>query len=302
MPQQQQHRKPSTSSASPKGEPSDFKQLMNRSVRYTPFKEADAIELTLEDARDVIAIPTKQGKLPTDRQLLLFLKLCEMRKLNPWVKDVYLIGYDTQDGPQFSGIVAHQALQKRADACPAYEGIESGLICWDRATKQMYHIPGDVAPNTFDIVGGYARVFRSDRKKVEFKTARMSAYNKGSGYWKTDPGWMIVKCAEAKALRAAFPNDLGGMMTVEEHGADEMADTGDNQAVNRMLYPAANPHAVNPAEGSACDTQQDSPSEPAPMETVSYAAAEPDADLDAEFRQAERELFAREDAGWKPEE
>lgn len=38
------------------------------------------------------------------------------------------------------------------------------------------------------------------------------------GLWATMPANQLLKCAEAQALRAAFPNDLGGIYTTEEMG------------------------------------------------------------------------------------
>ena len=49
------------------------------------------------------------------------------------------------------------------------------------------------------------------KKRVELKK-----FNKGFGLWNTMPEGMIVKCAEADALRASFPTMLGGLMLREE--------------------------------------------------------------------------------------
>jgi phage recombination protein Bet len=42
-----------------------------------------------------------------------------------------------------------------------------------------------------------------------------------AGQWKTQPENMIEKCAEAKALRRAFPHDLGGLYIEEEMSSND---------------------------------------------------------------------------------
>ena len=45
-------------------------------------------------------------------------------------------------------------------------------------------------------------------------------YDKGHGNWKAMRRTMINKCAESKALRKAFPQQLGGLYTQEEFSPD----------------------------------------------------------------------------------
>lgn len=187
------------------------------SVSFLPFGATKELNLTLEDVRHVIATPTKSGKLPSDRDIRLFLKLCEFRGLNPYVKDAFLVGYDSKEGPQFSTIVAHQAMVKRADAHDKYVGKKSGVIVWDKEKNEKVKIEGDVVPSTMTVIGGWCTVYRSDRPEhPETAETAMKAYNKGFGHWNIDPNWMICKCAEAKGLRAGFPHDLEGMEIREE--------------------------------------------------------------------------------------
>lgn len=60
-----------------------------------------------------------------------------------------------------------------------------------------------------------------------------------TGQWRTMPAHMIAKCAEALAIRKAFPNDVYGICTVEEMG---QADNGG------AIEAAAREHRGIPAE------------------------------------------------------
>lgn len=191
----------------------------------------DTITITLDEVRLLIANPTKSGKLPSDCEIMLFMKTCKARGFNPYAKDVFLLGYDTKDGAKFETVVALQAMLKRAEGNPDYEGKEYGVLVWDKESKQTLQIEGDCVPSTLPIVGGWCKVYRRGRKP-EYATANLKSYNKGFGHWGVDPNWMIAKCAVAKALRQAFPSDVGDLTIQEEMGAIVQSQTQSRQAGN----------------------------------------------------------------------
>lgn len=71
---------------------------------------------------------------------------------------------------------------------------------------------------------------------AEFVATKGQGDNKEpTGQWKTMPAHMIAKCAEALAIRKAFPDDIAGVYTVEEMG---QADNGGAAAHDRPGIPA----------------------------------------------------------------
>lgn len=178
-------------------------------AKYVPHGESDPISLTPKIIRDLIAIPTKQGHYPSDQEIKKFLLLCKSMKLNPFVRDAFLVGYDSNDGPSFSLITAHQAFLKRAELHPEYDGMESGVIV-EREGEIVEEV-GDFLLSGDTVLGGWARVHFKNRRHAMYKRVRLETYNTGRSRWKADPVGMIVKVAEADALRSSFPTMLGGL-------------------------------------------------------------------------------------------
>src|SRR5436189_2756431 len=99
-----------------------------RIVQFLPLGCTDKIKLAVRIVQNLIAVPTRSGKTCSERDALRFIMLCSARKLNPFEGDAFLIGYDGQNGPEFSLITAHQALLKRAEVHPEFDGMQSGVI------------------------------------------------------------------------------------------------------------------------------------------------------------------------------
>jgi len=184
-------------------------------VEFKPFGSEDAIKLTVSIVKNLIAIPTKSGRLPSDNECMKFMMLCRSRALNPFEGDSFLQGYDGKDGPQFSLITAHQAFLKRAEVHPEFDGFESGVIVADKDGNMVDRI-GDFTLKDDELLGGWCTVHFKGRKHPMKKRLKLSTFNQGFGRWQKDAAGMIVKCAEADALRSSFPTKIGGMYLREE--------------------------------------------------------------------------------------
>lgn len=201
---------------------------------FTPHGDKDAIRLSINIVKSLIATPTKSGALPSDAECTRFLMLCHAKKLNPYEGDAYLIGYDTKyDGPKFSLITAHQAFLKRAELHHEYDGMQSGVIILveTETGEGTQDIEGDFHLPNQQVVGGWATVHFKSRKIPTTRRLRLARFNKGFGVWNEDPAGMIVKCAEADALRSSFPTMCGGLYMREELPAMEVETTTTVQKV-----------------------------------------------------------------------
>lgn len=183
-------------------------------IEYVPFGMQEKIKLTIGMVKQFLVKPTKSGKIPSNEDITKFMMLCKARELNPWEGDSYFIGYDSQDGPEFSMITAYQAFLKRAEACQEYDGKEQGIVV--KKSGDLKEINGEIIPEGYVLVGGWAKVYRKDRSRPEYQVVNLAPYDKGRSLWNKDKSGMIVKCAVAKALRHAFPNKLAQMYIAEE--------------------------------------------------------------------------------------
>jgi phage recombination protein Bet len=194
---------------------SDLDRLMARSVTYTPFAEQEPIDLSFAQVKRFISARTKSGQTASDEDIVKFMMLCKARGLNPWVGDAFLVGYDSQQGPTFSLITSIQALMKRAEAHPQFDGLQSGVIVQD-VTGKIVEREGDLVLANEKLVGGWAKCYRKDRSVVCYDSLNLSTYDKGRSQWEKDKSGMIVKTAEASVLRKSFPSQLAGLYIQQE--------------------------------------------------------------------------------------
>ncbi len=208
-----------------------LRQEAERVWSYTPFNETSKVDLTLARVRNFLVTPTKKGKWPSDKELTNFLQICKTRRLNPWVRDAFLLGYDTKQGAKFETIVAYQALSKRAEVNEQYDGLECGMILTTQEGKTM-EVEGSFCLKDEELVGAWARVYRKDRSKPTTAKISRVPYDKGFGRWEVDPHGMLVKCAKSAAMREAFPSDLGGLYTEDEISEDSLEGSDSSRTMD----------------------------------------------------------------------
>lgn len=186
-------------------------------MQYVPFGGETAIKLTAKIIQDMVCVPTRSGKRCSEVDAFRFMMLCQARRLNPFEGDCFMLGYDGKDGSPstFSMITAHQAFLKRAESHPEFDGMESGVMVRD-AEGNVIDREGDFAFDDDFILGGWAIVHFKTRKHPMKKRAKLATYSTGKSRWQADPCGMIVKVAEADALRSSFPTLMAGMYTHEE--------------------------------------------------------------------------------------
>jgi len=185
-----------------------------QAMTFTPLGENTPITLTLQMIAHDIATPTKKGARPSEGDCLRFMNLCRGRELNPWTGDCFMIGFDSNNGPSFELITSYQALLKRAERSPNFDGLEGGVVV--QVGDALEQREGSLVSKGETVVGGWAKAWRTDRRIAHTAIVDLKTYSTGRSRWGVDSAGMIQKVAKAAALREAFPNTVGGLYVQEE--------------------------------------------------------------------------------------
>lgn len=165
------------------------------------------ITVTADDVRNLICPNADQ------KEVSLFLQLCKSQRLNPFVKDAYLVKYGSNPAQM---ITNYQVFNRRACRNENYAGIENGVVVLRNG--EIVHKDGSAVYKAAGetLLGGWAKVYFKDNRKPAYAEVALDDYSTGKSNWSKMPGVMIEKCAKAAAWRLAFPDDFQGMYVSEE--------------------------------------------------------------------------------------
>lgn len=159
----------------------------------------------------------------TDQEVKLFIALCSGQKLNPLIKEAYLIKYGSLPAQM---VVSKDVYQKRANKNPNYDGKKAGVVVLNLQDGVDYR-EGALLIEGEKLLGGWCEIYKKNSKVPERIEVSFDEYvgKKKDGsinsQWATKPATMIRKVAVAQALREAFTEDFQGLYTAEEVGMDE---------------------------------------------------------------------------------
>lgn len=141
----------------------------------------------------------------SDGEIQLFSYVCQRTGLDPFARQIYPV--------------------KRANAMTIQTGIDGYRLVAERTGR---YCPGKETTYEYDKNGKLLRATAYLKKMTpdgSWHEVSASAYyseyvqeynGKPSNFWGKMPHVMLGKCAEALALRKAFPSDLSGLYTEEE--------------------------------------------------------------------------------------
>lgn len=164
----------------------------------------------------------------TDDELTLFLRQCRRTGLDPFARQIYFM----KRSGKLSIETAIDGYRLIADRSGAYAGNDDPVFDNENA-------PTKATVTVYKLVNGVRCPFTA--------TARWSQYFPGDkqGFmWKKMPHLMLGKCAEALALRKAFPAELSGLYISEEMQQAGEPDDKPVRPQNGQLILPDNPHPV----------------------------------------------------------
>ena len=196
-----------------------------------------------------------QGVPVTMPEFKMFTELCKARKLNPFLKEAYIIKFGKSPA---TIVVGKDAILKRAINNKDFNGREQGVIVL-KEDGAIENRKGTFKLKDEVLVGGWAKVYR---KSWEHPTEITVSFDEVSqtkndgtlnSNWATKGATMVEKVALVRALRETFAEELGGMIDESESWNNETLERQSNQQIKEQKDTFSN----EPANVEIIDTEID---------------------------------------------
>jgi phage recombination protein Bet len=219
----------------------------------------EAGKVPLDFSREQLDLMKKTvAKGVTDQEFDLFREVCRMRGLNPFANQIYAIKRKTKKGDpdaQMTIQVGIDGFRLQAQRSREYEGQTKPEWCDANGRWHEVWLNSKAKPIAAR-VGVYRKNFREALYAVVHFSEYAQEYHdtfsntyKLQGMWAKMPANQISKCAEAAALRKAFPEELSGFYVPEEMPQAD-GDDAPNTTERTVRGTENQPAAVRPSEQS----------------------------------------------------
>ena len=215
--------------------PKDQKEIrvIDRVIENREIAPQDAFGKLTRPQVELIKRTVARGA--TDDELRLFIQVCKGANLNPFLRQVHLVKrWDSKEAREVGAIqVGIDGFRAVAESSGQYAGNDDPIYAEDKEIEiagkdakvvKKLTVPTKSTVTVYKLMEGQRMAFTA--------TARWDEYYPGPriGFqWHIRPYLMLGKCAEALALRKAFPKLLSGMYAAEEMDKVTAASSGEKR-------------------------------------------------------------------------
>lgn len=191
---------------------------MERKPLAVRYQTDDGQKVVLTEAVIKRYLVSGEGRV-TDQEILMFISLCKYRRLNPFLREAYLVKYS--DKSPASIVVSKDYYMRHATKNPKCTGFCAGVIVKNVEGKLEEREGTLVLPGE-ELLGGWATVYRDGWQIPLHHRVSLQEYQRKTKEgelthsWATMPATMIRKVALVQALREVFPEDFAGLYSPEE--------------------------------------------------------------------------------------
>jgi len=199
-------------------EPNTGARVIPHPTLLRPFKIAPEVKKYLRMAHYPPPRDGSDDRRLTDEEFEVFIAVCERRQMDPSKRHIYATKrWNTDQGKKVLSIEATiDGLRLTADRTGRYRG--QTRTTWAGKDLRWVEAWMEPDPPAAALVGVWREgdlapitaVAHFDEFAQRFEDGNLMAV------WREKPRLMLAKCAEALALRKAFPEELGGLYTAEE--------------------------------------------------------------------------------------
>lgn len=207
---------------------------MTDSTAIVPANEDTQIVTWSREQLDLLK-RTVMPRDATDDEFNLFVHVARHRRLDPFARQIYAVRRG--QGKQIVHQTSIDGFRLIAQRTGEYRGQDGPY--WCGPDGQWRDVWLEATPPAAARVG----VMRAGFAAPLYAVARWASYNQSnSPTWGSLPDVMLAKCAEALALRRAFPEELSGLYTNDEM---DQADREAAPSSNTQQMTAAAPARQN---------------------------------------------------------
>lgn len=202
----------------------------------------EVIERPAYTQAEVQLIKDTVARGATDGELKLFMHVCQKTGLDPFMRQIHMIKrwdakLQREVATMQTGIDGYRVIAERSGG---YAGQDQPIFQFPKGSENG--IPVSATVTVYRFMGEQRVGFTATAFYDEY--VQLKKDGNPNSFWTKMPKSQLAKCAEALALRKAFPNDLSGIYT-----HDEMAQADNAGPTTPALPPGSNPAAAHPPVG-----------------------------------------------------